>query len=352
MDYIHSKPDLYLGKHSPMFELFTQLQRSLTIFIGLFCYSLISIAQQVPIDLPNEESVEAYLIYQTRTAYSAFAISRQGGFGSAWSHGLIAEAEKEAIANCQLKFPGYPCYVVSVDGKSLRKTVDIEELKALNIAEKNKVWTKVESNQVPIQIAQNEQQINHYRDYITKNGHKAFAATTSGAWGYSFAQSNDEQAYHIAIEQCEHMRTGREKCKVIDSNNRSTMGRIALAIKDDKPVIIDKERPADLVENANGNNISQAQAFIAHRWEEYKEANRNKAFAANNFGAMGLAKEHATESVAEEAALSACESYNELRRNNPFHSDKVAPCFVIATNNYFDLDNMEKIRQQERQPKD
>lgn len=328
------------------------IKRLLSLGLIGFAFLPSAYAQQVPIDLPNEESIEAYLIYQTRTAYSAFAISRQGGFGSAWSHGLIAEAEKEAIANCQLTFPGYPCYVVSIDGESLRETVDIEELKALNIAKKNKVWTEVESNQVPIQIAKNEQQINHYRDYITKNGHKAFAATTSGAWGYSFAQSNDEQAYHIAIEQCEHMRTGREKCKVIDSNNRSTMGRIALAVKDDKPVIIDKERPADLVENANGNNIAQAQALIAHRWDEYKEANRNKAFAANNFGATGLAKEHATESVAEEAALSACESYNELRRNNPFHSDKVAPCFVIATNNYFDLGNMEKIRRQKRQTKD
>lgn len=330
------------------FKISTAYQSVLsTLWIATVCiYSQFSHAQQVPIDLPNEQAIEAYALYLSKAHYSAFAVSREGTFGMAWSWGVIASAESAAIEDCEISAPTSPCFVVSIDGESLQETIEVSALIDRLIAQRQRVWPTVEKATVPIQIAANKPQINAYQQYLEINGHKALAVARDGSWGIGGQKSNDEKAVKAALEECHSKAKNPKNCKIIDQNNRAVLGRVAVQVGEidrDLDLPLPELMPSDLASK------KKAMPLFKDRWEEYQEAERHKAFAINNFGAMGMAKEHASALVAEEAALSSCESYNDIRRNSLLHSHKVAPCFIIATNNFFDTDNIDKVAAQKKQ---
>lgn len=336
-----------LGKNKSInvlkFNISTVYQSVLSSFwVAVICiYSQSSHAQQVPIDLPNEQAIEAYQLYLNKAHYSAFAVSREGTFGMSWSWGIVASAESAAIEDCEKTGPTSPCFVVSIDGKSLQETIDIAALLAKLSALRQRVWPEVEKATVPIQIAANPQQISAYQQYLKVNGHKALAVARDGSWGIGGQKSNDEKAIKSALEECQSKAKNPKNCKVIDQNNRALLGRVTVQVGEvDSELQLPELLPSDLASK------KKAIPLFKDRWEEYQEAERHKAFAINNFGALGMAKEHASALVAEEAALSSCESYNDIRRNSLLHSHKVAPCFIIATNNFFDTDNIDKVAAQ------
>ncbi len=301
-------------------------------------------AQQVPTDLPSKESIDAYLSYLERPGYSAFAISRQGEFGSAWSYGLISAAENAALDDCEKNAPVAPCYIVSVDGQSTRDTMDVKELLAQFEDAKRQQWPSVDFEKVPLQIASNEVQIKQYQRYTSQIGYKAFAASRDGSWGISSAQITDERARFLAMESCRQHEKGGKSCAIIDANNRATMGRIT--VKTEATELADVIL-APAMEESDVRSRERAKTLFKSRWDEYQKAERNKAFAVNNFGAMGMAVEHASSLVAEEAALNTCESYNSIKQSFPGPNSRIAPCYIIATNNFFDVENIDLVEAQE-----
>lgn len=316
-----------------------------SLWIATICfYSQFGYAQQVPIDLPNEEAIVAYALYQSKAHYSAFAVSREGTFGMSWSWGVISSAESAAIEDCEKSVPTSPCFVVSIDGESLQETIEVAALlEKLNL-KRNQQWSEVEKGTVPIQIAANPQQIKAYQQYLKINGHKAMAIARDGTWGIGGQKSNDEKALKAALEQCKTKAKNPRNCKIIDQNNQALLGRVAVKSGNtnrDLQLQLPELMPSDLASK------KKAIPFFKDRWEEYQEAERHKSFAINNFGAMGMAKEHVSALVAEEAALSSCESYNDIRRNSLLHRNKVAPCFIIATNNFFDTENIDRVAEQQ-----
>lgn len=310
---------------------------------SLFLSGYVS-AQQVPTDLPNQEAIDAYLSYQQRPAYSAFAISRQGEFGSAWSYGLISAAENAALEECEKNAPVAPCYIVSVDGESTRQTLDVKDLLAQFEDAKRQQWPEVEFEKVPLQIANNDDQIKQYQGYTKELGYKAFAASRDGSWGASFGQITDESARFLALESCRQHNKGGKSCAIVDANNRASMGRIT--VKTEATELADTI-VAPMLEESDVRSKERAKTFFKNRWDEYQGAERNKAFAVNNFGAMGMAVEHASTLVAEEAALNTCESYNRIKESFPGPDSRVAPCYIIATNNFFDSENIDLVEAQE-----
>lgn len=302
-------------------------------------------AQEVPVDLPSEEAIEAYLLYQGRPAYSAFAMSREGAFGSAWSYGLISAAEDAAIEECEKKQSSSPCYIVSVDGKSTRQTLDVKALLEQFSDAKRQSWPEVDTDKVPLQIANNNEQIEAYQQYTANIGYKAFAASRDGSWGASSEQITEEKAKSLALAACSKHGNGGKSCSIIDTNNRATLGRIKVKVQSSEALADNIEEP--LMMESDLRSKERAKPLFKDRWTEYQDADRNKAYAVNNFGAMGMAVEHANSLVAEEAALSTCESYNELKRNYPGVNSRIAPCYIIATNNYFNKDNIELVEAQE-----
>lgn len=307
-------------------------------FLSHFCFAF-----EVPVDLPNEAAIDAYEVYLQRAHYSAFAVSREGAYGSSWSYGIVSAAELAAIEDCQQTTPSSPCFVVSIDGKSLQETVDPETLVKRLEEQRQVQWPQVKKGAVPIQIAANPEQIANYQEYLLLTGHKAFVASRDGAWGMGWQKSNDEQAVKAAIDDCHSKTTNPRGCSVIDQNHQATLGRVAVRLPDtqeDTPIALPDILQSDLASK------QKAIPLFKNRWQEYQDAERHKAFAINNFGASGMAKEHASALVAEEAALSSCEAYNAIRRNSPIHFDKVAPCFIVATNNFYDVDNIDRVAAQ------
>lgn len=311
------------------------------VALSICCQSVY--AQQVPVDLPNEKAIEAYQLYLSKAHYSAFAVSREGTFGMSWSWGVISSAESAAIEDCEKSTPTSPCFVVSIDGESLQETMEVSALLEKLTAQRIRTWAEVEKATVPIQIAANPEQISAYQQYLKVNGHKALAVARDGSWGIGGQKSNDEKAVKAALEECRAKTDKPRNCKIIDQNNRALLGRVAVQVEG-----LDSGLQLPLPELMPSDLASKKKAIplFKDRWDEYQEAERHKAFAINNFGAMGMAKEHATALVAEEAALSSCESYNDIRINSLLHSHKVAPCFIIATNNFFDTDNIDKVSKQ------
>lgn len=311
--------------------------RTLTFFTGSLC--LTAVAQQVPIDLASEEAIQAYLTYQQRPAYSAFAVSPQGYFGSSWSYGLIAEADRAAIDECEANQPHFPCYVISRDGQSIRPTVDVAQLRQEMHEQRTQSWPAVEEFMVAMQAANNEEHAVAYRSYLHKKGNKAFAVAFGDTWGDAAGHVNPQQAEAAALAACEAKSTQPGKCQVIDTNQQATMGRIKsslLANKEHQPVVPDTESPDPRLKEL-------AIPLFDEQWKIYSEAARNKAFAVNQFGAHGLAQDHATQGVAEEAAISACEQYNTLRANMAHLRHKVAPCYLISVNNDFHERNIKRV---------
>lgn len=317
----------------------------LPLCVSTLLFSFTAAAQQVPTDLPSPEAIEAYLKYQQRPAYSAFAISRQGDFAAAWSYGLLSSAENAALDECEKNQPTAPCYIVSVDGKSTRQTLDVKALLAQFEDAKAQVWPIVDTEKVPLQVASNPEQVAQYQHYTGLTGYKAFAASRDGSWGISFSQITDERAQFLALQACGTHENGGKSCAIVDTNNRATMGRIKVKTQATEDFADTIQAPE--MEGSDVRSAERAKALFKERWQEYQNAERNKAYAVNNFGAMGMAVEHATTLVAEEAALSTCESFNQLKRNFPGINSRIAPCFIIATNNYFDVDNIELVEAQE-----
>ena len=316
----------------------TTLQRAFVFFIASFCFT--AAAQQVPSDLSSEEAIQAYLAYQQRPAYSAFAVSPQGYFGSSWSYGLIAEADRAAIDECEANQPHFPCYVISRDGQSTRPTVDVAELRQIMHEQRTQSWPAVEEFMVAMQAANNEEQAVAYRSYLHKKGNKAFALAFGGVWGDASGYVNAQQAEAAALAACEAKSAQPGKCQVIDTNQQAVMGRIKsslLSNQDHAPVVVAKP------ESPDPRLKELAIPLFDEQWKTYSEAARNKAFAINQFGAHGLAQDHATQGVAEEAAMSACEQYNALRANMAHLRHKVAPCFLISVNNDFHERNIKRM---------
>lgn len=308
-------------------------------------FSFCAVAQQVPVDLPDQESIEAYLSYQERPGYSAFAISRSGAYGSSWSYGLISSAENAALDDCEKGQPSSPCYIISMDGESTRPTLDVSELLTQFKDAKAQVWPSVEPEKVPLQIANSEVQVAQYQAYTSLVGYKAFAAARDGSWGIASSQITEERAQFLALQACSDHESGGKNCSIIDTNNRATMGRITVKTKATEDFASTIQAPA--MEGSDLRSAERAKVFFKDRWQEYQKAERNKAYAVNNFGATGMAVEHASSLVAEEAALTTCEAFNQLKRNFPGIDSRVAPCYIIATNNYFDVENIELVEAQE-----
>ena len=300
------------------------------------------LAQQVPAHLPTTSAVEAYLKYLDRPGYRAFAVNRQGHFGASWSYGVISAAEQAAIDECEKDQPQDPCFVISVDGEILYDALEISALLTRFEDSKQAVWPEIAKDQVPIQIAQNEQQIDAYHQYLDSKGYKAFATGRDGSWGAVAGQLNETQARFAALNKCSQHAAGGKQCELVDVNHQAVTGRVKITLPE-----LEKVDLSDAPWLAGDKrNKEMARPFFAERWDEYLNASRNKAFAVNNFGAKGMAVEHATTMVAEEAALSTCETYNQLRKNNGLPGAKTAPCYIIAVNNYFDADTIKRVEQQ------
>lgn len=317
------------------------LLATFTLSLSVLCSP--AVAQQVPAHLPTPEAVEAYLKYTQRPGYSAFAVSRQGNYGASWSYGVVSAAEQAAIEECEKDQPQDPCFVISVDGEVLYDATDIKALLTQFEDAKKAVWPDIAKSQVPIQIAQNDEQIAAYHDYLQQTGFKAFATGKDGSWAAVSGQLNEIQARFAALEQCSTQPQGGRDCELVDVNHQALKGRVKISLPEEQPIDL---TDAPLLQS-DGSSKSLARPYFQDRWEEYQNATRNKAFAVNNFGAMGIAIEHATTMVAEEAALSACETYNQLRKNNGLPGAKVAPCYIIAVNSFYDADSIKLVEQQD-----
>lgn len=305
-------------------------------FVSCCLLSFFAGAQEVPKDLPSVAAINAYQGYLERPGYSAFAISRHGAYGASWSYGLIAAAESAAIEECEKMAPASPCFVVSVDGESLQETLDIKDLKGFFNDEQGRIWPAVEAERVPIQIARSQEQIQAYRLYTPLRGNKAFAASMEGVFGFSEGHINRYQAEEAALQKCRETATKASSCKIVDVNNQASVARITVAVEPSEPLAA----PALPEIQSDNVTLQLAMRLLGDRWEEYQGAARNKAVAANQFGALGIADEHISALVAEEAALSTCETYNEMRRNTRYLANKVAPCVLVASNDYFDTEHL------------
>ena len=305
--------------------------------------TLPALGQQVPAHLPTPESIEAYLKYQQRPGYSAFAVSRQGHYGASWSYGVVSAAEQAAIEDCEKDQPQDPCFVISVDGEILYDAIDISALLTRFEDSKAAIWPEVARNQVPIQIAKNDELIKAYHAYLDDKGFKAFAAGRDGSFAAVSGKLNEIQARFSALEKCGNHSAGGRQCELIDVNHQALGGRVKITLPEEVP--IDLTDAPTLQSDTRSKTL--ARPYFKDRWQEYLDASRNKAVAVNNFGAIGFAVEHATTMVAEEAALSSCEAYNQLRRTTGLPGAKLAPCYIIAVNNFFDADAIKLVEQQQ-----
>ncbi|MCV2884664.1 hypothetical protein OE749_08145 [Aestuariibacter sp. AA17] len=302
-----------------------------------------AVAQQVPSSLPSEAAIEAYLKYQSRPAYSAFAVSPLGVYGESWSYGLISSADDAAISQCEEKQPDAPCYVVARDGESLHETTDVFSLRQHLTQERLKPWEPIEAFHVAMQVANNLEQAKAYRTYLTRNGNKAFAIAFGGAWGEAYGETNAHRAQHLALQSCEQKQGKQGQCQIIDTNQQATMGRIKSTILANADNDI---RPLQAPTPDNSQRLAElAKTLLGDKWHDYQNATRHKAFAISQFGAIGIVQDHATPTVAEEAAILKCEGVNALREAMPHLQDQIAPCVAVAVNNDFNEANIKQITQ-------
>ena len=81
----------------------------------------------------------------------------------------------------------------------------------------------------------------------------------------------------------------------------------------------------------------------------FQKAKSHRAFATNNFGAGHMAGGYRSRELAEAKALAGCEAFNRVRENSEKNRHRVAPCFLLASNNEIFSDNVAKVLSQSTQ---
>jgi len=136
----------------------------------------------------------------------------------------------------------------------------------------------------PIKLGENATKA--WMDFLAGNGHKAFAASTQGRFGWANGRDDVEVAKSRALDLCAGEKTA-QGCTVIAVDEGVVTGRAAGATPLGAPPV------------ALGENASKA-------WANYIKARGYKAFAVNDQGRFGWANGQADAATARSKALAAC----------------------------------------------
>ena len=184
-------------------------------------------AQQVPVVLPSQAAIDAYLNFLQSSNHSAFALSRGGAFGSSWSFGSQEEAKFAAKKYCKHELPEYACEIVAVDGESLGNVTDSATLRVTLRSAQKKEWPLPKSGFVPLELKTHHQAAKDYFRYVSLLGYKAFAIANDGVWASSVENSNSDVAEAAALKQCRLQSSEKNSCMLVDLNNQALAGFVA-----------------------------------------------------------------------------------------------------------------------------
>lgn len=173
----------------------------------------------VPANLPHFKAIQVYQNYLKKKVHSAFAVSEHGAFAATFGEESLNVAKDMAIQECEALQLGAPCEIVSENGKATGKTIDIKNLKGKFRDAQGRIWPAVEDGVVPQLLATDETLYLAYFDYVKKRGFKAFAASETGAWGFSSGHVDHKQASQVALSQCKIQLEESGNCQIVDINN-------------------------------------------------------------------------------------------------------------------------------------
>lgn len=131
-----------------------------------------------------------------------------------------------------------------------------------------------------------------WMNFLAGSGHKAFAASPQGRYGWAGGRDSVETAISRALEFCAGEKNA-PGCRIIAVDERVVTGRASNALLGPPPVRL-------------GENASKA-------WASYAKARGRKAFAINDHGRYGWSSNQDDIAAAQTKALRFCAGEGNAR---------------------------------------
>lgn len=274
-----------------------------------------------PLELSDFRSAQkGYKEYVKKTGHKMFAISESG----AWAYSSIQSADEVArhyaLTNCEQH--GKPCTIVDINNTAINGSIEIIPLPE---------FSKPSGEQLPIAIRK-QSQLDSFKKYLTKKGHRAFVISTLGRAYWAAGRNSLEKAKKDALQRCEEGFFSICKLAAVDG------------------VILGDTYEASLIKTAPSLDVvNLPKSFVQLGGVDlstYLEKKGNKAYATNKFNAVGFASGMLLESQAKDVALKQCEAFNKTRAGKPQFKNKIAPCHIVLINHQLDTEALERVMAQ------